>query len=374
MSDVHNKIPHEETSSAAGHHLWKVLQEAVTQNKILGFLLALGVLYTLYFAKDMLMPVFIALFLTTLLQPFVYVLGRLRIAAVFGAAITVALLLAILFFAFFWLWAPAGEWLDRAPGVMRQAEYKLYEFKRKVAEVQKTTEKLQEMTDVNADKSKTVVVEGPSLTEQLIGQAGAFGVTTLIVLVLIFLFLAQGGALLDQLVESVGERKKHIQLLQEIRQDIGRYLITISIINFVLGLVTAGLNALLGMPNPLLWGAVAGALNFIPYLGGAVTTAILAAVAFVTFEHWGDILLPPLLFVMINGLEGYIVTPMILGKRFSLNPIVVFLSLIFWGGIWGIAGVFLATPILVTIIVVANKLDALNFLQTPSNHSREGKG
>ncbi len=372
MQDARYQPPDEESSNAE-YHVWKVLQETITQKRILGWLLALGVIYTLYLAKDLLVPIFIALFLTTLFQPIVYGLTRLRIAPVFGAAVTVLLLLSLLLTAFYWLWAPAGEWLDRAPGVMRQAEYKLYEFKRKVAEVRKTTEKLQEMTDVDTDKNKTVVVEGPSLTEQFIGQAGNFGVTALIVLVLIFLFLAQGGALLRQLAAAIGDRRAHMQALLEVRQEIGRYLITISLINFILASLTAGLNALLGMPNPLLWGAVAGAFNFIPYLGGAVTTAILTAVAFVTFEQWGDILLPPLAFMVLNGLEGYIVTPMILGKRLSLNPIVVFLSLIFWGGIWGIAGIFLATPILVTVIVVANKLNALKFLQTPSNNSREEK-
>ncbi len=121
------------------------------------------------------------------------------------------------------------------------------------------------------------------------------------------------------------------------------------------------MTALFGMPNPLLWGAVAGAFNFIPYLGGAVTTVILAIVSFVTYDRWFDILLPPLVFILINGLEGYIITPVIVGKQLSLNPIVIFLSLLFWGWIWGVVGLFLATPILVTVLISTNKLNLLEF-------------
>jgi predicted PurR-regulated permease PerM len=158
-------------------------------------------------------------------------------------------------------------------------------------------------------------------------------------------------------------------MLRDIRREITRYLVTISIINAALGIITAGVTALFGLPNPLLWGVVAGVLNFIPYLGGAVTTVILTIVSFVTFEGWVDILLPPLVFVIINGLEGNVVTPIIIGKRLSLNPIGIFLSLLFWGWIWGVAGVFLATPILVTLLISANKLTQLPQIAPKSSNN-----
>ena len=159
-------------------------------------------------------------------------------------------------------------------------------------------------------------------------------------------------------------------MLNEIRHETTRYLVTISTINFILGVLTAAMTALLGLPNALLWGVVAGILNFIPYLGGAVTTIILAVVSFVTFDRWFDILLPPLVFVTINGLEGNIITPIILGKRLSLNPIGIFLSLLFWGWIWGVAGVFLATPILVTLLITVNKLNLQKLIGGPTAETK----
>ena len=361
MHDTLNQKPEEKCPSPAKQQGWRVLREAVNQKRVLSWLLALGILYTLYLAKDLLYPVFIALYLTTLFQPLVYGLRRIRIPPLIGAVVIVASMLSVLFFAFMWLSIPAGDWLDRAPGLIREAEYKLYRFKKNIEEARKTTEQLQEMTDVDAGKREKVVIEGPSLAQQAIGHTKNFSVTALIVIVLLYLFLSQGEAFLNQLADALGDRKTHMQLLHDIRHEITRYLLTISVINFTLGVVTAAMTTLFGMPNPLLWGAVAGTFNFIPYLGGAVTTVILAIVSFVTYDRWFDILLPPLVFVLINGLEGYIITPVIVGKRLSLNPIVIFLSLLFWGWIWGVVGLFLATPILVTVLISANKLNLLEF-------------
>jgi len=359
MHDTLNQKPEEKCPSPAKQQGWRVLREAVNQKRVLSWLLALGILYTLYLAKDLLYPVFIALYLTTLFQPLVYGLRRIRIPPLIGAVVMVASMLYVLFFAFMWLSVPASDWLDRAPGLIREAGYKLYSFKKNIEEARKTTEQLQEMTDVDAGKREKVVIEGPSLTQQAVGHTKNFSVTALIVIVLLYLFLSQGQAFLNQLAGALGDRKAHMQLLHDIRHEITRYLLTISVINFTLGVVTAAMIALFGMPNPLLWGAVAGVFNFIPYLGGAVTTVILAIVSFITYDRWLDILLPPLLFILINGLEGYIITPVIVGKRLSLNPIVIFLSLLFWGWIWGVVGLFLATPILVTVLISANKLNLL---------------
>jgi predicted PurR-regulated permease PerM len=348
---------------------WPFLREAADQKKVMTWLLVLGVLYTLYFAKNLLFPVFIALYLTMFLKPLVRGLQRLWIPPVIGAAVIVALVLSIFFSAFVWLSTPAGEWLDRAPGIIQETKYKLYEFKQRVEKARKTTEQLQKMTTGDAGKNEKVVVEGPSLTLQVIGHARSFGLTALIVMVLLYLFLAWGGAFLNQFAAALGDKIAQRKMLRDIRREITRYLVTISIINAALGIITAGVTALFGLPNPLLWGVVAGVLNFIPYLGGAVTTVILTIVSFVTFEGWVDILLPPLVFVIINGLEGFVVTPIIIGKRLSLNPIGIFLSLLFWGWIWGVAGVFLATPILVTLLISANKLTQLPQIAPKSSNN-----
>jgi predicted PurR-regulated permease PerM len=370
MRDAFDQKQQERLSTLSRQPFWRVLREVADQKRVMIWLLVLSVLYTLYFAKNLLFPVFVALYLTLFLQPLVNGLRRVWIPPLIGAAVIVALMIVMFISAFVWLSAPAGEWLDRAPGIIRETKYKLYEFKRKTEQARKTTDQLKEMATVGNGKKEKVVVEGPSLTQQVIGYAGTFGMTAFIVIVLLYLFLAWGGTFLDQFAAALGDGNAHRQLLNEIRHETTRYLVTISTINFILGVLTAAMTALLGLPNALLWGVVAGILNFIPYLGGAVTTVILAIVSFVTFERWFDILLPPLVFVTINGLEGNIITPIILGKRLSLNPIGIFLSLLFWGWIWGVAGVFLATPILVTLLITVNKLNLQKLIGGPTAETK----
>lgn len=357
MPDVFDQSLREECPSPANTHPWRVLQEAADQKRVMLGLLVLGVFYSLYFARDLLIPIFIALYLAMFLQPMVRGLERAHVPPIIGAAVMVLLLLVLLFSVFAWLSTPAGEWLDRAPGLIKETKYKLYDVKRKVEEARKTTEQLKEMTDITAEKNDKVVVEGPSLTQQVIGQARSFSLAALIVVVLLFLFLAWGGVFLTQVARLFGESQANRQMMLDVRREFGRYLFTITIINAILGIITTAMTAWFGLPNPWLWGVVAGSLNFIPYLGGAITTIILIVVSLVTHEKWLDILLPPLIFITINGLEGNIVTPIILGKRLALNPIIVFLSLLFWGWLWGVVGLFLATPILVTILISAEKLN-----------------
>ncbi|MFZ0132476.1 MAG: AI-2E family transporter [Desulfobacterales bacterium] len=357
MPDASDQSLREKCPAPVKTPAWRVFQEAADQKRVMLGLLLLGVLYSLYFARDLLIPIFIALYLTMFLQPMVRGLERVRIPPLIGAAVMVMLLLVLFFSAFVWLSTPAGEWLDRAPGLIKETKSKLYDVRKRVDVARKTTEQLKEMTDIAPEKNDKVVVEGPSLTQQVLGQAKNFSLAAFIVIVLLYLFLAWGGIFLTQLAQLFGESQANRQMMLDIRREFGRYLFTITVINTVLGIITAAVTAWFGLPNPWLWGVVAGTLNFIPYLGGAITTAILIIVSLVTHEKWLDILLPPLIFITINGLEGNIITPIILGKRLTLNPIIVFLSLLFWGWLWGVVGLFLATPILVTILIWAEKLN-----------------
>ncbi|MFZ1199186.1 MAG: AI-2E family transporter [Desulfobacterales bacterium] len=370
MSDTPIQSLREKCPAPAKSQAWRMLQEAADQKRVMLGLLVLGVIYSLYFARDLLIPVFIALYLTAFLQPMVRGMERVRIPPLLGAAVMVILLLLLFFSAFIWLSTPAGEWLDRAPGMIKETKAKLYDVKKKFEVARQTTEQLKEMTDITDEKKNgKVVVEGPSLTHQIIGQARIFSLSALVVIVLLYLFLAWGGIFLSQLMQLFGDSQANRKMMDDIRREFGRYLFTITVINAALGLITAAMTALFGLPNPWLWGVVAGLLNFIPYLGGAMTTIVLTIVSLVTYEKWLDILLPPLIFITINGVEGNIITPIILGKRLALSPIVVFLSLLFWGWMWGVVGLFLATPILVTLLIWGEKMNLEKSFDSPADET-----
>ncbi|RJQ65505.1 MAG: AI-2E family transporter [Desulfobacteraceae bacterium] len=358
----------EDPDSAPSSPVRSLTESAFSQRKIAAWLLALSLLYTLYFARDLLVPIVLSLYFTALLQPPVYFLKRLGIPAVLGAFFTILMSIAVVGAAFFQLSYPASEWLDKAPRLIREAEFKLYGLKLKIEEAQQTTKRLQEMTELDSkNENEKVVVEGPGLARRVFGHTRDFGVTAIIVLVLIFFFLSKGSALMEQIATVLGDPKGYVHLVREIRREAARYLLTISLINFGLAVATAALMSLLGMPNPVLWGVIAGIMNFIPYLGGVVTTGIVFVVSLLTFESGYKVVLPPLLFIFLNGMEGHVITPMLLGRRFTVNPVIIFIFILFWGWMWGVIGIFLAMPILVSLKISVSKIKSWEFLSVLSD-------
>src|SRR5690606_35540733 len=124
--------------------------------------------------------------------------------------------------------------------------------------------------------------------------------------------------------------------------------------NAGLGVATGLAMAALGVPNPALWGVLAAINNFVPYLGSLATAIVLAIVAAVTFESLGAIVAPPLVFLALTTIEGQFLTPMLLGRRLTLNPVVIFLALLVWGWLWGIPGVLMAVPLLAALKILCD--------------------
>jgi predicted PurR-regulated permease PerM len=144
-----------------------------------------------------------------------------------------------------------------------------------------------------------------------------------------------------------------LRVIDSIRMEVGRYYGTLALINIGFGLVTALTMGLLGMPNPMLWGALAGVLNFVPYLGCATTFAVLTVVSLVTFDQLTHTLMVSASFLALAAIEGHIIEPIFIGRRLDLNPIVVLVALWVGGWMWGIAGMVFALPALVAAKVAA---------------------
>jgi predicted PurR-regulated permease PerM len=318
-----------------------------TGEKTLLGLLLIGIFYTLYFARAIIVPVLLALFLTAILRPIVHHMHRLRVPESLGAAVAVVFLAGLLVAGVYELSDPAAKWLDQGPIVLTQLKYKLYPLQKTIKDAQKTSDKITEMTDVQKKEEK-VVVKGPSLARQVFGYAKSSTLTALIVLFLLYFLLGFGGSSIrrispDPTLTCQGPR--WIAYIDDIGSQISVYIRTLSLINLGLGMATVILMAILGMPNPILWGVLAALFNFIPYLGAMVMTGIIGIVSFVTFESWNEILLPPLLFLCLTGLEGLVVQTLAMGKQFRLNPVIVFISFLIWGWLWGPVGALFAVSI-----------------------------
>ncbi len=181
-------------------------------------------------------------------------------------------------------------------------------------------------------------------------QAQKFLLGSVIVFFLLYFLLAGSDRLrrntMRALPDSTSERRVMV-ILRRLQKQISRYLLSISLINLLLGVVIAGLAWAFDLPNPLLWGAMMAFLNFVPYLGPFVGMAVITAVSIVSLSPPQSFLMP-VLFLLVTSLEGQMITPTILGRNLSINPIFIFISLTFWGWLWGIIGALLAVPIMVS--------------------------
>lgn len=338
------------------------LRRLLDRSLALSGLFVLAAFYTLYFGRAFFLPIVLALLLSFLLRPVVRGLHRLRIPHALGAALVVFGLLGSLGWGVYELSGPAYEWAQKAPQTVRRLERKLRDFKKPVQTMSKATEQVEKITQVGRKAPQTVEVRSESLGERMFSQATELVAGGVVMFILLFFLLASGDLFLRKLIRVMPSRadtKRAVDIARQIETDISAYLVTITAINVGLGLAVWGILTLLDVPNPVLWGVLAMVTNYIPYLGAIVMIAVLAMVGFLTFEDTTRALMVPLSFVGLNLLESYLVTPLVLGRRLTLNPVVIFLGLTFWGWLWGITGALLAVPIMVVLKILCDHSEPL---------------
>jgi predicted PurR-regulated permease PerM len=155
------------------------------------------------------------------------------------------------------------------------------------------------------------------------------------------------------------DKEETVKLSRDMEQTISTYLFTITLINMALALIIALAMSLVGMPNPPLWGAVAGILNFIPYFGPFVMTLVMVLAGLLSFESTGHALLPALIYLSVHATESNLITPAILGRRLTLSPVAIFISIMFWTWLWGMPGALLSVPLLMTFRIICDHVKPL---------------
>lgn len=325
-------------------------------------LAALAVLYTLYFARDFLRPIAFAILLDFFFSPFVRLLTRWRMRPPVGAAIVLLTLIGLLAVATYQLTGTMRSWATLAPETIAEAQEKLQGVFGSIEQVGETAARVEQVTGQGEEEPERVVVEGPSFVSRVFGTTQRLATGTLEVLVLLFFLLAAGDLFLQKLVKvlpNVRDKQAAVQVARKTESSISTYLLTAAAVNVGEGIVVAGAMYLLGMPNPLLWAVLVTFLEFIPYIGAAVIAVLLALVALTTFDTPGQMLLPPLVFIAINVVQGNFVSPLLLADRLTLNPVAVFVGLAFWWWIWGIAGAFIAVPMLAAFKILCDHVTPL---------------
>jgi predicted PurR-regulated permease PerM len=323
----------------------------------------LAFFYTLYFARAFFVPVIFALMLDFLLSPLVRTLKRVRVPEPVGALVVLLGLVAALAATSYWLADPVRDWLVKAPATFAKTKEQLQQLRRPVEQVTETAEKVEEATETPKSTGATeVVVKGPSLSERLFGTTQSIITVTIEVVILLYFLLAAGDLFLQKLIKvlpQLKDKKRAVSIARETEASISAYLFSMTLLNIGEGVVVAAAMALIGVPNAVLWGLLATLLEYIPYVGAFVLAGILTVVGLATFDTLWQALAVPGLYVAINFIQGNFLTPLVLGRRLTLNPVAIFIGLVFFWWIWGVAGAFLAVPILATFKIFCDHIETL---------------
>ena len=336
------------------------------QNEIRGMLvglLAIGILFAFDLAAEFIVPVVAALIIYLLLSPISRYLTGLGLSRMLAALIIVPSAVASIAYGAYALADPAAEWFARTPTLGGELRSRMETIMAPVEKVKKATEKVEEATgNGEAPPKNEVTVKKPGISERLGTGLKKFGVGMLVVIILVFFLLAYGEDLKANLIRSLRDptdREAVQDVVLEVEREVSVYLGTIAAINLVLGVAIAVGLHLLGFPNAALWGAIAAFANFIPYFGPIAALGVTAIAGLISAPSVEAAALGVLLHGGLNFVEGQLLTPMIVGKRLTVSPIVVFLSVAFWGWLWGVPGALMAIPILLTVRVISTKLESL---------------
>jgi predicted PurR-regulated permease PerM len=333
---------------------------------LLLLLTALAILVTLRLARDLLIPIALAILFATLLAPAVNRLRKWHVPNVLAAGLVMVLVVGSMAAVIDVTVDPAREWLNRAPGILRDVERKIGPLQRVAKQIDTVAlhaERVAEGTAAQRTAAQEPVPAAPAPARKmaLIWQTPAMMIKVVGTLFLTFFLLAWGPRMLAGFaggLQHVGADRA-LTILAAAQHETVQYLGTVSIINMGLGLATTGVAAAFDLPTPWLWGLMAAVFNFIPYAGSAVTLTVLTVVALLTREGVGPAFGVALSYLGLATLEGQLVQPLAVGRRLSLSPLLVFLALWFWGWLWGVAGMILATPMLLAAKAVSCQIPGL---------------
>jgi len=321
----------------------------------LGILCLIAVLACLYIAQDIVLPVVLALVLKLLLQPLVTLLERLHVPKAAGALVAIAVLLSVFVGLGMLLSSPAARWVSELPETWPQLQQKFAFIQDPVAHVQHTLDQM----GVRLGSPSSLLSNPIGMVTAVLGGTGTLAAHLLETLLVLFYFLVFGEIFLRRLVEVLprfADKREAVEISLRVERDLSAYLLTITVINTAVGCATAGVMWLCDVPGPVLWGVVAFCLNFVPILGPFCGIVLFLGVGLISKGPAWAALLPAALYFGIHVLEGKIVTPMLLANRFTINPVAVILSLIFWYWVWGVPGAILAVPMLAIIKIVCDRL------------------
>jgi predicted PurR-regulated permease PerM len=325
---------------------------------LLAGLFLFAALTAAYVAAEVILPVVLAMVLTLLLLPGMRLLTRLHVPRSLSALILILAALAGILALGAAVSGPAKTWAGRLPDGVPLIEEKLRFLSQPIRTASEFLQKADRMGQQGSPSNG-----GLGLTESLFRGTQHFASGLFETILVLFFFLVSGDTFLRRLVEILPrfkDKRQAVDLSQQIEDNISAYLVTITLMNAAVGVGTALIMWVCGVGDPVLWGVIAFFLNYLPIMGPLLGVVLFVFVGLLETPTLWQSLVPAGLYFLIHIIEGETITPMLLARRFTLNPVLVIISLIFWFWMWGVPGAILSVPMLAITKIVCDGVKPLN--------------
>jgi predicted PurR-regulated permease PerM len=328
----------------------------------LGGLFLLALLTMAYVASEIVLPLAFAIILNLLLQPALRMLERWHVPRILAALLLILALFGTIVGLGTAISGPAGTWAAKLPEGIPRLQERLSFMRAPINTLQRFLQQVENFGGTGPSPNAAASVRGPTLLTTLFTGTRNFASGFFTTVLFLFFLLVSGDIFLHRLVEILPRfsgKRQAVEISQQIESDISAYLITITIMNAAVGVAMALAMWLTGVGDPVLWGTVAFLLNYVPILGTAVGALIFLLAGLLTVDTLWLALLPAGLYLGLHVIEGQTVTPMLLARRFTLNPVLVIISLVLWLWMWGIPGAILSVPMLAITKIICDRIRPL---------------
>lgn len=331
----------------------------------------LGLVFALKAGQYILAPVALAVVIGLMLGPIATRIEARGVRPALSSAVVLLVFFLVIGALAAALTAPLMYWAGRLPQIWDALQLQISQFREPLRLLGDMREQIRSMT---GDENLTVSVEDGSPVTSVAILAPTIAAQILVFVASLYFFLATRNALRITILRMVVKRKlrwRVAHIFRDVEALVSRYLLSITAINVILGVAVTVAMWAIGLPQPALWGALAGILNYIVYIGPALITVMLFAIGLASFDTLTGSMLPPALYLLLNLIESQFITPVVVGRTTTLNPFVVFLTLTFWLWIWGPIGGFIAIPALLIVLAIGrNIIPAINLLLEPDHPPR----
>ena len=320
------------------------------------FLFIILLIGCIYLAKSILLPIIVSTFIALLCSPLVNYLVKIGIPRMLGVLGVICLIVGLLFGGVAVLTEPAQQWWSKLPEVVKDISQEITNATNNSGGNSALDESIVSNSNVGEFRSNTVV----SLVKSIVIATPTVITQLMMSLFMAYFMLSYGRPLFIGFLmqfDHFENKRKTVELVRVIQKDLSQYIGTVTLINIGLGIVVGGAFFMFGVEDAFLWGALAGIMNFAPYLGPLISMICFGVITYVQFDSMSYAFIIIATYLSINMIESQFVTPTLLGRRFNLNPLIIFLWLILWGWLWGSMGMLLGVPLLVCLNTLLERLE-----------------